>query len=323
MRTSAWQFARDLAERTPPDALWVSDYVDLPTLLGLLPAAWSEVPITAYFHENQATYPRSENATEADVERDYHLAWTNALTAIRADHLVFNSEFHKREFADGMSELFRIWPKPNPRLELEAALREATVISPGVRVSEIPLGGGSPDNGPLRVLFNQRWEHDKDPGALLAALIEAREQGARFELLLLGERYRELPSGVAAQLETLRDETLACEFVTDRASYTTALGTCDLVVSTARHEFFGIAVVEALAAGCTPLLPNRLAYPEVIPAARHRAALYETDSELVARLVQYAAEPARLRTPEARAEWRGLAEAHDAVRVARELDAQP
>jgi len=38
----------------------------------------------------------------------------------------------------------------------------------------------------------------------------------------------------------------------------------DVIVSTANHEFFGISVVEAIAAGAFPLVPNRLSYPEII-----------------------------------------------------------
>ena len=40
----------------------------------------------------------------------------------------------------------------------------------------------------------------------------------------------------------------------------------DIAVSTAKHEFYGISVIEAVRAGCIPFLPNRLSYPELFPA---------------------------------------------------------
>jgi len=38
-----------------------------------------------------------------------------------------------------------------------------------------------------------------------------------------------------------------------------------VVLSTARHDFQGLAIQEACFAGCTPLAPNRLVYPEYLP----------------------------------------------------------
>ena len=54
-------------------------------------------------------------------------------------------------------------------------------------------------------------------------------------------------------------------FEPDRRRYLRRLAACDWVLSTAVHEFFGVAVVEALLAGCLPWLPDRLSYPELLP----------------------------------------------------------
>ena len=51
---------------------------------------------------------------------------------------------------------------------------------------------------------------------------------------------------------------------THAKKYLKILSEADIIVSTAIHEFFGISVVEAIAAGAYPLLPKRLAYPEVL-----------------------------------------------------------
>jgi glycosyltransferase involved in cell wall biosynthesis len=63
----------------------------------------------------------------------------------------------------------------------------------------------------------------------------------------------------------------------------------DVIVSTARHEFFGLSVLEAMSAGVVPLLPNRLSYPELLgDSALAAAFLYDgTVSELTIRLQEW------------------------------------
>jgi hypothetical protein len=89
----------------------------------------------------------------------------------------------------------------------------------------------------------------------------------------------------------------------DAATYARLLWQADVVVSTALHEFFGISVVEAVYCGCLPLLPRRLAYPEVIPEGHHEVCLYDGFEDLLGRLRW-----ALTRPDEARQAAEGLAE---------------
>lgn len=300
------------ADRARPDVLFVSDYVDLPALIGMLPPAWADVPTIAYFHENQLTYPEADGAV-----RDGHLGWTNLVTCLRSDALVFNSHYHRAEFRAAGLEFLASLPRPSPRADFADAMDRAVVIPPGVEWDSIPLGTGG--SGPLRVLFPHRWEHDKQPRQFLEAVRAVTDGGTELEVVLLGERGERLPPGLKAAIEAVQHVIVHHEYIASRADYLAAIGGCDLVVSTAHHEFYGIAVAEALAAGCSGLLPARLAYPEVLPSDRHALGLY-ADGEFVARLRQLAVDPAPLRDMKNRSSLRDALRKHDRAASARSLD---
>ena len=82
------------------------------------------------------------------------------------------------------------------------------------------------------------------------------------------------------------------------------------MVSTALHEFYGIAVIEAVRAGCRPLLPNRLSYPELFDGEF----LYDED-EFVEKFAEVLLNKPRLSDEEAerlteRFSWPRLAPAY-------------
>ena len=320
MAASAWELARALERGScaRPDVLFASDYLDLPALRGFLPSAWSEVPAVLYFHENQLTYPLRPGATEDD--RDHSHGLRNVLSALAARCVAFNSRYHLDAFAVAADDLLARLPRPNPRSELRIALQRAVVVHPGIDLEELPIGQGAEASAPLRVAFNHRWEHDKDPAAFLRAVRDALRLGARMELVLLGETFEQTPDEAVELLEELAPIVHHRGYAASRAEYARRLGECDLVVSTARHDFFGMSVVEGLAAGCMPLLPARLAYPEVLAPELHEAALYTREADLVARLRDWSDRPEALREPAHRDSMRAAAGRHDAARTAAELD---
>ena len=197
--------------------------------------------------------------------------------------------------------------------------------------SRDPASAGSGTAGAPLVLWNQRWEYDKNPAQLLRALRDVADRGVAFRLAICGRPYGESPPELAAIREAFADRLVHFGFAEDDA-YRRLLGEASIVVSTAVHEFFGIAVLEAMAAGAFAILPDRLSYPELLDgpevgeATRERC-LYDSHEGLVDRLawgVQSPGEATRMGAELARNarrfDWTQVAPAYDALfeRVRRE-----
>lgn len=319
MRDGARRLAARIADRRPPNVLCATSYVDLPSFFGFAPPSWGAVPSLLFLHENQLTYPLAPGASE--LERDRHFGYTNVLACLRADHVSFNSDYHRRDFAAAADRFLATLPSGAPRTELRSRLESASVVPPGIELERILLGPGPGPDAPLRVAFPHRWEHDKDPAAFLRAVLAAGRAGLferGLELVLLGERYAALPEGVEPLLAELAPWIAVDGFQASWDDYVRELGRTDVVVSTARHEFFGIAVAEAMAAGCTPLVPDRLAYPELVAGLERRPC--GDGDRLVRELLQVGEDLSRSRTASSRARNRAAVERFDACATAERLD---
>jgi glycosyltransferase involved in cell wall biosynthesis len=116
------------------------------------------------------------------------------------------------------------------------------------------------------LLWNHRWEHDKGPETFFGVLERLAGRDVPFRVAVCGERFRETPAVFEAARARLGARLVQFGFVPDRGAYLDLLARTQLVVSTALHEFFGLAVLEAVQLGARPLVPDRLCYPELYPA---------------------------------------------------------
>ncbi len=238
------------------DLLFCSDMLNLAEFGGLVDSRIRQLPSVVYFHENQLTYPvRDEH------ERDYHFAMSNIVSSQAATRLWFNSDFHRQSYVRAVDDFLRRMPDYQPKALPAQLAAKAEIRWPGIE--EFPARPPRKP-GPLHLLWAARWEHDKNPADFFAALDILKQQDIPFWLSVIGEQFSEIPTPFTRAKETFADKIVHWGYQQTREDYVSCLSAADVIISTADHEFFGLSVVEAIAAGVYPLLPRRLSYPEIL-----------------------------------------------------------
>lgn len=307
-----------LAQEPAPDLLLVSDMLNVPAFLALVRPALATTPVVYYAHENQLTYPLPPGE-----KRDLGYALINVQSMLAAQRVCFNSQFHRDGWFAALPRLLKHFPDYNHLPVIDDLRARSQVLPLGLDLHALdPYAIATPAvNVPPLILWNQRWEYDKNPGAFFAGLYQIMEEGYDFRVAILGENFRQVPAEFVTARTRLGARVVHAGYAADQADYARWLWQADLVVSTAWHEFFGVGVVEAMYCGCFPVLPRRLAYPEIVPAAAHTACLYDDFDGLVQRLRRLLAQPALLRdtaglrAAAARYDWAHQVPAYDQLLV--------
>ena len=269
-----------------PDVLLASDMVHLPAFLALTRDLFARTPAVLYLHENQLTYPLRDGES-----RDYTYATVNYLSALAADRVVFNSAFHRDDFFRALPDLLRRFPDYTHVGQIPGLREKSAVLRLGLDLEGLDAARAAAEArrarepGPPVLLWNHRWEYDKDPEAFFRVVNRLDDAGLRFRLILAGKTFAEQPPAFEAGFRRYAERVLHYGFAESFADYAALLWRSDLVVSTSVHEFFGVAMLEAIHCGCHPLLPDRLTYPELIPERLHAPllhapVLYESEADL-------------------------------------------
>ena len=297
----SWGIGQAAALAGPYDLLLATSLVDLASLRGFVPSL-ATIPTIVYFHENQFVYPLNPKITGQKQFENLDATMVSLYTALCADQLVFNSEFNRQTFLAGIRRLLQKLPDQIPT-DIESRLAKSRVI-PVPLGMDLSLTEKHPESDPkvLNLAWNHRWEYDKGIDLLLQVVRRIEELGLAVQFHISGQQFRQRPKefGLIEQLLSKmrnRDPRLQHRlgYLTDRREYLAELARCDVVLSTARHDFQGLAVLEACALGCTPLCPDNLVYPEYLGmpflyTAPGEASNSNAAAEIVDRLIHWRTE---------------------------------
>ncbi|KAL1115899.1 hypothetical protein AAG570_006188 [Ranatra chinensis] len=276
-RTGALFAADSVPKKHNFRVVFASSVLNLAELVALRPDV-APLKKVVYFHENQLVYPIRQQK-----DRDFQYGYNQILTCLVADVIVFNSHYNLTSFLDSLKGFFKLQPDYRPK-----ELRQR--IAPKCRVLYFPLpmtdiGNPSKDyTGVLHIVWPHRWEHDKGPKAFLTVLEDLASTGCSFRVSMVGENFTNVPEMLDDYRDRLGPDRIAHWGFLPRQEYRQLLAEAHVVVSTADHEFFGVAMLEASLHGCYPLCPERLVYPEIYP----KECLYKTNKELMLRLSKFA-----------------------------------
>lgn len=319
MRGAAVTFARMVRARWAGklqqhfDIIVTTDMLDVATFLALTRDITADLPVALYMHENQLTYP-----LPAGRKLDLTWPWLNYTGMLAADAVLFNSDFHRQALLAALPGLPRRFHDYH-ELDAVASIAPKThVLYPGIDLRRFDGAPVTRLGGAPVVLWNSRWDYDKQPLHFFTSMAQMMHQGIPLQLIVVGEYVDPGNDDFARMRQVLAPITRHWGYVPDAAHYRDLLHQADVVVSAAIQEFFGIAVIEATYTGAVPLLPKRLAYPELLPAPYHDLLLYADDAHLVPALTRLLAQldtvdRSALQRWAAQFDWAQLAPQYDAL----------
>lgn len=259
------------------DILFCSDMLNLAEFKGLVNPIFAHLPSVVYFHENQLTYP-----VRVESERDYHFAYTNFTTAKAATQVWFNSEFHRSSFLEALDRFLSRMPDYSHHDDVETIGHKSFIYPQGIQDFKIDRNTFSP---PVHILWAARWEHDKNPEMFFRVIERLYNNDIDFKLSVIGESFSDVPEIFCKAKDKWSSKIIHWGYRESTDDYYHVLGDADIIVSTADHEFFGISVVEAVTAGAFPLLPDKLAYPEIFNSEENPQYFYDgSEDDLLVKL---------------------------------------
>ena len=270
MQGAAITFARLLTAK--PDLILASSMIDLSIFRALTYRRLGDVPLAMYFHENQLSYPQNRRQ-----QHGWRYGFINLVSALTADANFFNSDFHLADFMEQLPRLLKHFADYNELQTIADIHAKSHLLPLGMDLRRFDGGKKRPRPAAPLILWNHRWEEDKNPTAFINSLRQLKNEGYAFRVAVAGDRFGEMPPAFQAARALFGDRLIQLGRIDSAAEYADLLWQADYVVSAAHQEFFGVSICEAIYCGCVPILPNRLNYPFLLTDDLKAACLYNHD----------------------------------------------
>jgi len=260
LKGSALWFADEVArlKRRRLDLILADDLTDASRLRALLPAALRSTPVVQYFHDD---------VLSADLRarpRDEPLAVSQLYSILAADLVLAASEHHRQAIVAGAKRLVATFPDAVPAGLVETVAERVSVCPPGVDAEAIQSAEPRRTaDGPPVILWNHPWTDEQGPALFFETLAHLEAEGIDFRLIAVGIAVRKYPEVFQEARRRLGRHVVQFGYVPGREQYLANIRAAEVVVSTARQEWFPLTVVEAVIAGAVPLVGRGLANPEV------------------------------------------------------------
>jgi glycosyltransferase involved in cell wall biosynthesis len=295
MHGAAVELARQYLElASSPDLILASDMMDLACFRALSDTTGGGPPVALYFHENQIVYPPSPRDTDLEHGRDLHYGFINYTSALVADKIFFNSSYHQCVFIDGLRKMLDAMPDFRNRETVDIIENKSSVLPVGIDAAALdkhrPAPGEQKSDPPL-ILYNHRWEYDKNPDDFFEALYQIDDQGHDFRLAVVGKSGPHSPPCFDEARQKLQHKIVQFGYLESFADYARLLWQADLLPVTSYQDFFGISVMEAIFCETIPLLPDRLAYPVLLDKSEFSRYYYTDKEQLSQKLAGFIDQP--------------------------------
>ncbi|MFT7591826.1 MAG: glycosyltransferase involved in cell wall biosynthesis [bacterium] len=262
MGAGAIQLAKKVNESNDQiDIFLVTDMLDVALFKSLLSPKYQSAKIVLYMHENQVVYPFQ--TPYSDKNKDRHYGLINYKSILVADHIWFNSQFHINVFYAELATFLAPFPEAKfHQSEAQRGLTKSSVMPIGIDCDALDKSTEVKSLKPT-ILWNHRWEYDKNPDLFFQTLIKLSQDGLDFDLCVLGEHYSNIPPIFETAFEQLKAHIIHWGFVKDKKEYYRLINKSTILPVTSNQEFYGLSVMEAIYCGVTPILPNRLSYSDL------------------------------------------------------------